>query len=88
LGLFASLLVGGLVSIPFVFLARIPYDVGGYNLAVPLTAIGTVLGLGTFFWLMVLISTFQHVSWILLFMELVKPNKTLDEEIAVLPEVA
>ena len=85
-GFFLSVFATVLVITPFVFLAQIPYDIGGYGVEILFTTLGTIFGLGVFFWVMSLVSAFQHVSWTLIFLELVKPEKIEEEQPAVVPE--
>lgn len=69
---------------PFVFLGQIFYDVGG------LSALGTLSGLAgivisvLFFAVQAAVAGFSHIAWTLLFLQVVRPVKFVEDE----PEVA
>lgn len=86
--MFFSLALGLSIGSLVVILGKISYDMGGPNITTAISIIGYSIGFGVFFWLMVLLTTFQHVFWILVFLEIVKAKKAPESQAPeVLPEV-
>jgi hypothetical protein len=85
----AGFLMQAIVLLPFVILSGLPYDMGGNLLASPYILSGLVVSFGLFLWYLSVVSAFQHISWILVFLELVKPVKFQEEDGAeeVVPEL-
>jgi hypothetical protein len=69
-----------LVSVPIVFLADLPYHMIGFPLM--------ILGLLVLWIIHSIITVFQQTVWVLVFQNLIRPQKLEDEETVVLPEVA
>ncbi len=88
LAMLGILFIQALVLVPFVILAGLSYDMVGLHVDSPYVITGITLGIIIFFWLVAVLSSFQHVVCTLVFLDLVKPKKVEEEvEVAVVPEV-
>ncbi len=88
IGCFLSVFAAAVVLVPFVFLGRISYDMGGLNPTVLLKIVGSVISFVVFLGSIGLVTAYQQIVWIIVFNELVRPKKVDEaEEQVVMPEV-
>ncbi len=79
LSMIGIIIIQAIILIPFVILSGLPYDMVGFSLNSPVILSGIFTGFLVFLGLTAVVSTLQHICWILIFLELVKPKKFEDQ---------
>lgn len=85
---FAGIFLIFLIGAPVVLLQGLPYHIWGVSLELAAAVVAAIIGLVLFFLTQAVASGYSKTVWVLAFLELSKPKKSLElEEPVILPEV-
>jgi hypothetical protein len=88
IGLLVSVVLMGIVVIPFVLLMQISYDVGGFPWPVLWQALGGIAVIVVFFITQAMVAAYQRVAWNVAFFEMIRPIKEAEQPApATVPEI-
>lgn len=86
--LFVVIALSAAIMVPFVFLANLFYHTGGSQLSLASTSIGLVVAAVVFLIAHATLAAYQQTSWVLYYLELVKPTTSPEAEAEIVPEIA